>query len=47
LSSELTIQGICKEFDNEITLLKSVGNNSSVDGLRFSYEVSFTSDTNA
>lgn len=47
LSSELSTEDICAKFDDEIALLDSVGNNSQIDGLRFSYEVSFTEDVNA
>jgi len=47
LSEKLTTEAICEKFNDEIALLKSVGNESPVDGLRFSYEVSFTEDNSA
>lgn len=47
LSSELTTEAICVKFDEEIALLESVGNESPVDGLRFSYEISFSEDVDA
>lgn len=47
LSSELTVEGICDKFDDMIDLLHEAGNKSSIDGLRFSYEVSQIEDNDA
>jgi hypothetical protein len=47
LSEELSTSAICAEFNEMIALLNSVGLTSEIDGLRFSYEVSFTEDTTA
>lgn len=47
LSNELTNEAICSEFSDEIATLQSVGNYSVEDALRFSYEISFTSDSDA
>lgn len=47
LTSELTVPAICDHFEDMVDLLKSVGNDSAVDGLRFSYEVSQTEDSDA
>ena len=47
LTTETSSQAICNEFAKEINTLQSVNNNSVVDALRFSYEVSFVNDVNA
>jgi hypothetical protein len=47
LTTELSNEGICEAFTNEISTLNQIGNNSTQDALRFSYEVSFTGDTDA
>ena len=44
LSVELSSEATCDVLNNEIATLASLGNNSEIDALRFSYEVSFTTD---
>jgi len=47
LSSELSVDKICEELEDMAALLRSVGDNTAIDKLRFSYEVSFTEDVKA
>lgn len=47
LSQEMDSGSICDKFTEMIDLLKSVGNDSAVDGLRFSYEVSQVEDNDS
>ena len=47
LSQELSQAEICGYFQETVDMLVGVGMSSSVDGLRFSYEVSFTEDSEA